>query len=86
MAETIAIVGGETLLGRELRDVLGETALGRNVRLVAAAEEETGTLTEIAGSAAFLAKLDPDAVEDADALILAFLEQAQELRFRVFLL
>src|SRR5580658_7806069 len=71
LAETIAIVGGETLLGRELRDVLGETALGRNVRLVAAAEEETGTLTEIAGSAAFLAKLDPDAVEDADALILA---------------
>jgi aspartate-semialdehyde dehydrogenase len=71
LAETIAIVGGETLLGRELREVLGETALGRNVRLVAAAEEETGTLTEIAGSAAFLAKLDPDAVEDADALILA---------------
>src|SRR5580704_2923873 len=71
LAETSAIVGGETLLGRELRDVLGETALGRNVRLVAAAEEETGTLTEIAGTAAFLAKLDPDAVEEADALILA---------------
>ena len=71
MAETIAIVGGETLLGRELREVLGETALGQHVRLVAAAEEESGTLTEIGGSAAFLAKLDPDAVEDAEALILA---------------
>ena len=56
---------------REVREVLGETALGQHVRLVAAAEEETGTLTEIGGSAAFLAKLDPDAVEDADALILA---------------
>jgi aspartate-semialdehyde dehydrogenase len=71
LAETIAIVGGETLLGKELREVLGETALGGQVRLVAAAEEETGTLTEIGGSAAFLAKLDADAVEDAGALILA---------------
>ena len=71
MAETIALVGGETLLGREVREVLGETALGQHVRLVAAADEETGTLTEIGGSAAFLAKLEPDAVEDADALILA---------------
>ncbi len=51
--------------------MLGESALGQHVRLVAGAEEETGTLTEIGGEAAFLAKLDPDAVEDADALILA---------------
>ena len=71
MAETIALIGGETLLGRELREVLGETELGQHVRLVAAAEEESGTLTEIGGSAAFLAKLDPDAIEDAEALILA---------------
>ena len=41
------------------------------LRLVAGAEEETGTLTEIGGSAAFLTKLDPDAVEDAAAVILA---------------
>src|SRR5580658_9990119 len=71
LAETIALVGGETLLGRELREVLGETALGQHLRLVAAAEEESGTLTEIGGNPAFLAKLDPDAVEDAEALILA---------------
>jgi aspartate-semialdehyde dehydrogenase len=71
LADTIALVGGETLLGRELRDVFGETALGRQVRLVAGAEEETGTLTEIGGSPSFLAKLDPDAVEDAAVVILA---------------
>lgn len=71
MAETIALIGGETLLGREVREVLGESALGQHVRLVAGAEEETGTLTEIGGSPAFLAKLDPDAVEDADVLMLA---------------
>lgn len=71
MAETIALVGGETLLGRELREVLGETALGQHVRLVASEEEESGTLTDIGGSAAFLAKLEPDAIEDAQALLLA---------------
>ena len=71
MAETIALVGGETLLGKEVRDVLGETALGQQLRLVAGAEEETGTLTEVGGLPAFLAKLDPDAVEDAAIVILA---------------
>jgi aspartate-semialdehyde dehydrogenase len=38
---------------------------------VAGAVEETGTLTEIGGTPAFLSKLDPDAVEDASVLILA---------------
>ena len=71
MAETIALVGGETLLGREIRDVLAETALGRQLRLVAAVDEESGTLTEIGGEPAFLAKLDTDAVEDAAVVILA---------------
>jgi aspartate-semialdehyde dehydrogenase len=71
LAETIALVGGETLLGREVRDVLSETALGRQLRLVAAVDEESGTLTEIGGEPAFLAKLDTDAVEDAGVVILA---------------
>jgi aspartate-semialdehyde dehydrogenase len=51
--------------------VLGETALGQYLRLVAGAEDETGTLTEIGGNPTFLAKLDPEAVEDATAVILA---------------
>lgn len=71
MAETIALIGSETLLGREIRDVVGETALARHLRLVAGAEAETGVLTEVGGEAAFLAKLDPDAVEDVTVLILA---------------
>lgn len=71
MADTISLIGGETLMGREVRDVFGETSLGSHLRLVAADEEETGTLTSIAGEAAFLAKLAPDAVEDAAVVILA---------------
>jgi aspartate-semialdehyde dehydrogenase len=71
LAETIALVGSETLLGREVREVLGATVLGQQIRLVASSEEDAGVLTDIGGSAAFLAKLNPDAVEDAGAIILA---------------
>jgi aspartate-semialdehyde dehydrogenase len=71
LADRIALIGSETLLGREIRDVFGETALGQQLHLVAAETEEAGTLTEIAGSAAFLSKLEPEEVEDAAVLILA---------------
>jgi aspartate-semialdehyde dehydrogenase len=71
LADTIALVGGETLLGRELREVIGETDLAANLRLVASVEEESGTLTDVGGSAAFLARLDPDALEDVSVLLLA---------------
>jgi aspartate-semialdehyde dehydrogenase len=71
LADLIALVGGDTLLGRELRDVFSTTSLGHNVRLVASEEEESGKLTEIDGGAAFLAKLDPNAIEDAAVIVLA---------------
>jgi len=71
LADTIALVGGETLLGRELREVFGDTELAQHLRLVASEDEDSGTLTDLGGSASFLAKLDPDAVEDARALLLA---------------
>jgi len=51
--------------------VLGQTEIGEQLRLVAGAAEETGTLTDIGGNPAFLAKLDPEAIEDAAVLILA---------------
>lgn len=76
MPETIALIGGETLLGREVRDVFGESALGSQLRLVAADEEETGTLTEVGGEPTFLAKFDPDAVENAAVVILAGTRQS----------
>jgi aspartate-semialdehyde dehydrogenase len=71
LPETIVLIGGETLLGHEVREVFGETALAGQLRLVAAADDETGKLTEVGGAAAFLTKLDPDAVEDAAVIILA---------------
>ena len=76
MADAIALIGGETLLGREIRELLGETALGERLRLIASSEKETGeeetvTLTGIGESAAFLSKLDENALAVARIVILA---------------
>ena len=71
MTQTISLIGGDTLLGREVREVFGESSMGAQLRLVAADAAETGRLTEIDGAAAFLARLDPDAVEDAAVVVLA---------------
>jgi aspartate-semialdehyde dehydrogenase len=71
LAETIALVGSETLLGKEVCEVFAEAALGQRLRLVAGDKEETGKLTEIGGSPAFLAKLEAGELEDADVVILA---------------
>ena len=71
MAEVIALIGGDTLLGREFREVAGETSLGTHLRLVAGEEEEVGRLTEIGGEPAFLSKLDPHELHDAAVIVLA---------------
>jgi len=71
LAETIALVGGETLLGRELVEVFGESALSGRVRLLAAEDEETGKLTEIGGAPALLSKVDPEELESAAVVVLA---------------
>lgn len=71
MADVIALIGGDSLLGREIREVAAHTSLGEALRLVAAEEEETGKLTSIGGEPAFVAKLDADAVEDAAVVMLA---------------
>lgn len=71
MADVIALVGSETLLGREIREVFGESALGQDLRLVAAEGEEPGRLTGVGDVPAVVQKLDPIAVEDAAVVILA---------------
>ncbi len=71
MADTkkLALVGSESLVGRELREVFASAPFG--LKLVAEDEEEAGKLTEVAGEASFLAGLDAAALEGAAALLLA---------------
>ncbi len=70
-SQTVVIVGTESLLGREVREVLSATKLGEDLRLVAAEDQGVGTLTEKGGEAAFLIKLTPASLQDAGVIILA---------------
>jgi aspartate-semialdehyde dehydrogenase len=83
LAEIIALVGSETLLGREIREVFGETALGEQLRLLAsdveADEAESIRLADIGGVPTILNKLDPQEVEDAAVVILAGTPESSRL-------
>lgn len=68
---TIALVGSDSLLGREIREVFGASELGERLRLVTANDDESGKLTEVGGAAAFDANPTPDALEDAGIVVLA---------------
>ena len=71
MAESIALVGSETLLGREVLDQMKESRLGFEVRLIATPDEEAGRLTEAAGDPAITLKLEPAAFDGVSVAILA---------------
>ena len=80
MSEIIALIGSDTLLGREVRDVFGESQLGDQLRLLGSeAEEEeekpkghrSVRLADIAGAPAVINELNPEEIEDAAVVILA---------------
>jgi len=71
LPDTIALVGSETLMGRELRDLLSSNSFGAEVRLIATAEEPGGALSLHKGEPAIVLQLDQIALADADLMILA---------------
>ena len=58
-----------TLLGKELRDTLGARPLFDDVRLLSTRDDEVGNLTDIGQAAAFVARLDADALENVDVVL-----------------
>jgi len=72
LAEIIALVGSETLLGREVREVFGESVLGEHLRLLSSESNDDSIRIAAVGNApAILSKLDPEELEDAVVVILA---------------
>ena len=71
MSETIALVGSESLMGRELRELLGENSLGADVRLIASGDEASGVLAEQGGAAAVILQLNKISLADADVILAA---------------
>jgi aspartate-semialdehyde dehydrogenase len=65
----LALVGGETLLGRELQDVLKTRAPGSVVKSYAATGE--GNFSEAEGEAVYLQPLEAAAVSGEDAVLVA---------------
>lgn len=72
MAEpVVALVGPDTLLGREIRDQISETQLGAEMRLLTEIAEESGKLADVGGEASVLTPFTAEAVEGAAAVVLA---------------
>ncbi len=65
--DLIALVGAESLLGREIRDVAGES----NLRLISESAEEPLKLTAVRDEASFVAALNPRSFDGAAAIVLA---------------
>ncbi len=72
MAEvTIALVGAESLLGREVRDLAGQSNLGAELRLISESPGESVKLTAIDDEPSVVAALNPASLEGASAIVLA---------------
>jgi aspartate-semialdehyde dehydrogenase len=65
------LVGSETLLGREIRDIAATAAPDLDLRLVAADEEKPGTLTRLGDEAAVIEPLEADTFSGAQMVFLA---------------
>jgi aspartate-semialdehyde dehydrogenase len=68
---TFALIGSESLLGREVRDIVATAVPDMQLRLIAADEEKPGTLTRVGDEPAMVGELDAHSLEDARAVFLA---------------
>lgn len=71
MADTVVLVGSESLLGREIRDIAANLAPAFHLRLIAADDEQTGRLTRVGDEAVAVTALTAENLADARAIVLA---------------
>ncbi|MBZ5725940.1 MAG: hypothetical protein LAP87_13190 [Acidobacteriia bacterium] len=68
--QPVALVGSESLLGREIRDIVATTVTGLELRLIAD-DEPAGLLTRVGDEPALVASLDAENLAGARAVFLA---------------
>jgi len=68
---TIALVGSDTLLGREIRDIVATADTGIDLRLIADTEEVAGALTRVGDEPAVVGGLTAESLAGARAIFLA---------------
>jgi aspartate-semialdehyde dehydrogenase len=71
LSNTVVLVGSESLLGREIRDIVATSAPGFALRLIAADEEEPGRLTRVGDEPVTVNALSAENIDDARAILLA---------------
>ncbi|SPE35963.1 Semialdehyde dehydrogenase, dimerisation region [Candidatus Sulfopaludibacter sp. SbA6] len=71
MRASVALVGSESLLGREIRDIVATSAAAFDLRLIAADEEKPGTLTRVGDEPSLIEGLGADSLSGARAVLLA---------------
>ena len=68
---TVALIGSDSLLAREVRDIVATTGGDLSLRLVAAVDEESGALTRVGDEPSIVSGLNAESLLDARAVILA---------------
>ncbi len=69
--EVVAVVGGESLLGREVRELAENFVPGARMKLIGADEEQSGILSEQGGEAVVMTQLDEETLGGAKVAVLA---------------
>jgi aspartate-semialdehyde dehydrogenase len=64
-------VGSDSLLGREIRDIVSSSAPELDLRLIAADQEQAGTLTRMGDEPAMVGGLDAESLSGARVIFLA---------------
>src|ERR1035441_453880 len=70
-SQTWALVGSESLLGRELRDLIAVGHVPVDLKLIAEGPEKDGALTEQVGEPALVRGLEEPTMRDAPVVLLA---------------
>jgi aspartate-semialdehyde dehydrogenase len=68
---TVALVGSESLLGREVRDIVSTSENEISLNLIGDETEHAGLLTRVGDEPAMVGQLDAAALDDARAIMLA---------------
>jgi len=68
---TVALIGSDSLLAREVRDIVSTSGVDLALRLVAAVDEESGALTRVGDEPSVVNGLNAESLLDARAVILA---------------
>lgn len=68
---SIALVGSDSLLGREIRDLFPQSGLEGRLALVAGGDEEAGALTRLEDEPTVIGRLEAGVLEGAELVFLA---------------